>query len=138
MKIVQELWANDITAELAADASSFEELLTRHQEDSHGWTVLVKQDSLERGVKVRSIFPKEETDVRTSELSNWLLRARGREQLTESTKIGKHPVQGSATLSRDRDPDVRILAPFHRQKKTNRRNIIGAGMFISVVLPGIC
>lgn len=132
IRILQELWANDISAELAVDASSFEELVTHYKDDNHNWVVIVKQDSKERGLKIKSLTRKEEFDVRTSELVGWLrseIRARNqREGGVEHAKYLRYPSQQDAGGSvNDRSNDVRILVSQHRNKKTNRRNIIESG-----------
>ncbi|KAJ9207145.1 hypothetical protein DTO164E3_419 [Paecilomyces variotii] len=133
IKTVQELWAHNISAELAVDSSSLEELLARYRDDNHGWIVIVKQDSRERGLKVRSLFPKEEFDVRSSELVPWLrneIRARNqREGTAEHPKLHRLSNQQEGNLSAgDRGNDVRILVSQHRNKKTNRRNIVESAL----------
>ncbi|KAF3482395.1 serine/threonine-protein kinase GCN2 [Arthroderma uncinatum] len=131
--IVSTLWANDISAELAAETTpSLEELLTRYVDDNYSWVVIVKQDSIERGLRVKSVHRKEDFDVRSADLVPWLrneMRARRKfkhdRHPPESPKLVKHPSTGDASLSgKERDPDVRILTPLHKSKKTNRRNIV--------------
>ncbi|ODH21168.1 PEK/GCN2 protein kinase [Paracoccidioides brasiliensis] len=127
--VIQELWAHGISAELSVDTSSLEEILSRYKNDSHSWVVIVKQDSMERGLKVKHISTKEEFEVRSSELAGWLRGEIGaRNQREHQTGTGKplkhlnHQECGFST--REKDPDVRILTALHRNKKTNRRNII--------------
>ncbi|KAL4883321.1 anticodon binding domain of tRNAs-domain-containing protein [Aspergillus karnatakaensis] len=129
VKIIQDLWSNDISAELAVDASSLEELLTKYRDHNHSWIVLAKQDSKERGFKVRCFVPKEELDVRSSELVPWLrseIRARNiREGTPETPRFSRLPSQSEPnTGANERANDVRILVSQHRSKKTNRRNIV--------------
>lgn len=130
VNIVQNLWANDISAELAVDASSLEELLTKYKDHNHSWIVIAKQDSKERGFKVRSLFPKEEYDIRGSELIHWLrneIRARNqREGSVDYSKQLRSPITQDS-MTNERANDVRILLPQHRNKKTNRRNIVESG-----------
>lgn len=133
--IVSTLWAHDISAELAADTTpSLEDLLTRYVDDNYSWVVIVKQDSIERGLRVKSVQRKEDFDVRSSDLVPWLrneMRARRKfkhDRPPDSPKLVKHPSQVEASLSgRERDSDVRILTPLHKSKKTNRRNIVEFG-----------
>ncbi|KAL4807775.1 anticodon binding domain of tRNAs-domain-containing protein [Aspergillus unguis] len=129
VKLTQDLWSNDISAELAVDASSLEVLLTKYREHNHNWIVIAKQDSKERGFKVRCLVPKEEFDVRASELIPWLrseIRARNiREGAPENLRFSRFASQSEANPSAsERTSDVRILVPQHRSKKTNRRNIV--------------
>ncbi|EDN04718.1 conserved hypothetical protein [Histoplasma mississippiense (nom. inval.)] len=131
--VVQDLWANGISAELSVDASSLEEIITRYRNDNHSWVVIVKQDSMERGVKVKNISTKEEYEVRSSELAAWLLneiRIRNqRERLTNAGKPLKHLYHRESSVpAGEKDPDVRILTAIHRNKKMNRRNIIEAAI----------
>ncbi|KAL4909411.1 hypothetical protein BDW74DRAFT_80834 [Aspergillus multicolor] len=129
VKLTQDLWSNDISAELAVDASSLEELLTKYKEHNHSWIVIAKQDSKERGFKVRCLAPKEELDIRGSELIPWLrneIRARNqREGAPENPRYTRLPSQSETNMSASERPnDVRILVPQHRSKKSNRRNIV--------------
>ena len=133
LNVVSELWENDISAELAADSASLEELLVKHRDDNHCWIIIVKADSADRGFKVKNLLRKEDTDVKTHELVSWLrseIRYRDRrEHRDDVPKLSKTPSQQeTATFSRTRDPDVRVLAAHHKSKKTNRRNIIGQGL----------
>ncbi|RAK73401.1 putative protein kinase (Gcn2) [Aspergillus fijiensis CBS 313.89] len=136
IKIVQDMWANDISAELAVDASSLEELLNKYKEDSHSWIVIAKQDSQERGFKVKSFSPREELDIRSPELVPWIrneMRARNqREGTAEPQRQSRLLSQAeTSTINGDRASDVRILIPQHRSKKSNRRNIVESALFRS-------
>lgn len=131
MKIIEDLWAHGISAELAIDASSLEELLAKYKEHNHSWIVIAKQDSKERGYKVRSLVRKEELDIRASELVPWLraeVQARQHREGLGDPRQSRQPSQQDALLSSERANDVRILVPQHRSKKTNRRNIVESGM----------
>ena len=134
VRVISELWENDISAELAVDTSSLEELLAKYKDDNHGWIIIAKLDSMERGFKVKNIQRKEDIDVRSSELVSWIrseLRSRNqRGNLGETSKFPRHnSQQDSSALARTRDPDIRVLAAQHKGKKTNRRNIIESGSY---------
>ncbi|KMP03056.1 serine/threonine-protein kinase gcn2 [Coccidioides immitis RMSCC 2394] len=127
LDILSELWTHDISAELAIDASSLEELLTRYRDDNHSWVVIVKQDSLDRGLKIKSLARKEEFDVRCGDLVAWIraeIRHRNQKEKAETLKSTKQGTQDPNPLSRERDMDVRIIAPMHKGKKTNRQNMV--------------
>lgn len=133
--MVSELWENDISAELSVDTSSLEELFAKYKDDNHSWIIIAKQDSMDRGFKVKNIQRKEDIDVRSSELVPWIrseLRSRNqRGSVGEMPKLQKHHgQQESSALARTRDPDIRVLAAQHKGKKTNRRNIIESGLNI--------
>lgn len=135
VKLVEDLWANGISAELAVDAVSLEELMARYREHNHRWIVIAKQDSKERGYKVRNLVRKEEFDIRSSELVPWLraeVLARHQREGTSDPRQARQPGQQDALQSNEKANDVRILVPQHRSKKTNRRNIIESGMPLNI------
>ena len=132
VKLIEELWSNNISAELAVDASSLEELMAKYKDSNHRWIVIAKQDSKERGFKVRNLMRKEEFDIRTAELVSWLrseVQARHHREGTAEPRPSRQPSQQEALAFQERANDVRILVPQHRSKKTNRRNIVESGMF---------
>lgn len=136
VKTIQELWASDISAELAVDATSLEELITRYRDGNHNWIVIAKQDSKERGLKVRNIIRKEEYDVRSAELVGWLrgeIRSRNqREGVMDYPRLLRSPSHPDAGASpNERANDVRILVSQHRSKKTNRKNIVESALLRS-------
>ncbi|KAJ5191714.1 Serine/threonine-protein kinase GCN2 [Penicillium cinerascens] len=131
VKIIEDLWANDISAELAVDASSLEELLVKYREHNHHYIVIAKQDSKERGFKVRNLLRREECDIRSSELVPWLrseVQARHHREGMADPRQSRQSVQQDALLSNEKANDVRILVPQHRSKKTNRRNIVESAL----------
>ena len=129
--VVRDLWENDISAELAVDGTSLEELLSKYRDDNHSWIVIAKPDSKERGFKVKSLVRKEDLDLRGSEIVPYLrheLRTRNnREGSGDASKLPK--VLGSNDLgaSNERANNVHVLVAQHRNKKSNRRNIIESG-----------
>lgn len=132
VKIIEDLWVNGISAELATDASSLEELLSKYKEHNHSWIVIAKQDSKERGFKVRSLVRKEELDIPASDLVPWIrseVQARQHREGVADPRQARHPSQQDALLSNERT--VRILVPQHRSKKSNRRNIVNAALLRS-------
>lgn len=139
LQVVQELWTHDINSELAVDATSFEQLMAHYREGSYTWVVLVKADSKERGLKVKSLVKKEEFDIRYSDLATWLrteIRTRSHRDIwPENPKLFRNTSQtDTGGSSSERVNDVRILVAQHRNKKTNRRNIIDSGKFLSKTL----
>ncbi|KAI9700411.1 MAG: hypothetical protein M1836_002426 [Candelina mexicana] len=132
VRIVQDLWAVDISAELARDARSPEELSADYRDDDHSWIVIIKQDTGtfgERNLKVKSMLRKEESEVRSSELMSWLrteIRDRDeREGTNERAKLLRQVSQHDASQAAgEREVDVKVLVPPHKGKKTNRRTVI--------------
>lgn len=137
MKLIEDLWGNGISAELAVDASSLEELITEYKDNNHRWIVIAKQDSKERGFKVRNLVRKEEFDIRNTELVPWLrseVQARHQREGNTDHRQARLSSQQDPFLmnERERANDVRILIPQHRSKKNNRRNIVESGMSLRV------
>ncbi|KAL1623929.1 eukaryotic translation initiation factor 2-alpha kinase [Neofusicoccum ribis] len=75
VKMVGELWAHDVSAELSIDARSADELMAHYADDKHSWVVIIKTDAINTGkpdLKVKSLVRKEDTDIRSSELFSYL------------------------------------------------------------------
>ncbi|QBZ63407.1 hypothetical protein PoMZ_05088 [Pyricularia oryzae] len=77
LELLQTLWAHGISAELARDARSPEEVLQAQREDGHNWVVIVKQDMLKIKTPGRREAP--DADVLPGQLVQWL-RAEMRER----------------------------------------------------------
>ncbi|EFX02753.1 protein kinase [Grosmannia clavigera kw1407] len=52
VELVRTLWAHGISAELAGDARSTEELVSKNRDEGHAWIAIVKQDGV---VKIRTM-----------------------------------------------------------------------------------
>jgi len=133
LKILQELWANQISAELSIDVQkSRGDFTSQYNDDvgSHSWTVLIKQDG---SLRARGLLRKEDVELRSSELVGWLrseIRERDRAEAkgVERTRLPRYMIHSdSIGISNEREPDVRVLISQTKSKKTNRRNIIEDG-----------
>ncbi|KAI9818457.1 MAG: hypothetical protein M1827_000516 [Pycnora praestabilis] len=135
--LVQDLWAKDISAELAVDANSTDELMSYYRDDKHSWIIIMRQESGnagERSLKVKSTVRKEDTEVRQSELMSWLrseIRERDQREGTyeraksDRTKLSRQTSnQDTNPAGGDRDNHVRVLISNHRGKKTSRLQIV--------------
>ena len=136
VKIAQELWANDISAELVIDTNPTEDSVYSHSKetkDTHSWIVLIKQDGL---LKVRSMIRKEDYDLRSTELIGWLrgeIRDRDRSEgrTVERTRLLRQPSQQDPSLlssEREGEGKVKVLISQTRSKKSNRRTVIEEGI----------
>lgn len=128
IRIVQELWANDISAELVIDTDTPESKgHGQHGQQSrggasHGWVVLIKQDET---LRVRSTVSREDVEIRSSELLGWLrLEMRERDRTDDRAEKSKAQHQGGLQETADRDTDVSVLISQSRGKKTNRRGVV--------------
>jgi translation initiation factor 2-alpha kinase 4 len=138
LRVLSELWANNISSELATDASSLEELTTRYRDEKHSWIVIIKNDLVfgKADLKVKSLLTKQDADVSMENLIPHLraeLRERDQREGTVDRARSHRPlnaISGNALdiagASSDRQPNVQILLAQHKGKKTNRGSVIEA------------
>jgi translation initiation factor 2-alpha kinase 4 len=125
--VVQQLWANDISAELAQDSRSPEDLLSKYREDHHSWIIIIKQDSI---LKIKSMDRKEvpDTDIPSSQLLAWLkseIKEKDqREGTNQRARNQRHSSQPDTSGLSDHEQEVRVLVAGTKSKKSNRRNIV--------------
>ena len=131
--ILQELWANNISSELAernvegAPENPFTKNIDRNEE--HSWIVLIKSEEL---VKVKNTIRNDEIELKTSELAGHIrgeIRERDRmEERTSKIPLPRHSSQPETnTSSGDRETDVKILMSENKGKKVNRKTIVEEG-----------
>jgi len=138
IEILQSLWAHDISAELAQDARSPEELISKTKDDTHSWIVIVKQDIL----KIKTIGKKDvpDADIPHSQLLHWLrseirerdsrtiVKFRGNNASDQSSAgpggsyAHGHYAEGSKGDLREQE--VRVLTAQTKSKKTNRQTVV--------------
>lgn len=127
--LVQDLWSCEISAELAQDSRSPEDLFQKYRDDQHAWIVIIKQDSV---VKVKSMNRKDvpDADVNFNQLTSYL-RAEIRERdQREGTHHRARLVRNqsredaSSPQAADHEQEVRVLVAGTKSKKSNRRNIV--------------
>ncbi|KAE8446644.1 hypothetical protein EG329_011837 [Mollisiaceae sp. DMI_Dod_QoI] len=125
--IVQSLWSNDISAELARDSRSPEDLLSQYRNDQHCWIVIIKQDSV---LKVKSMERKDvdDVDIPSHQLLSWLKsEIRDRDQRNGTyhrARLQRHNSLQDSSATNDHEQDVRVLVAGTKSKKSNRRNIV--------------
>jgi len=126
IELIQQLWTHDISAELAQDSRSPEDLLSKYRDDHHSWIIIIKQDSV---LKVKSMARKEipDTDIPSTQLMAWLkaeIRERDqREGTYQRAKLQRGSSQPD-TNAAEHEQDVRVLIAGTKSKKSNRRNIV--------------
>ncbi|KAI6785084.1 Serine/threonine-protein kinase-like protein [Emericellopsis cladophorae] len=136
--ILQVLWQNDISAELAQDARSPEDLMAKHRDDSYSWIIIVKQDSM---LKIKSLRRKDvpDADVPAPQLLSWL-RADMRERDPRgASKIKAHTPHSAADMGfgeGKRESEVLVLAAQTKSKKFNRRTVVEQAQSEVVTLMG--
>ncbi|KAJ4353741.1 eukaryotic translation initiation factor 2-alpha kinase [Didymosphaeria variabile] len=138
VKMVAELIANGYTAELAIDAHSVEDLLRHYRDDRHSWLIVIKHGIApdKPDLKVKSIAKKEDTDLRSADLLNYLrneLRDREAREGTAAQRLTKAlPTTSSSTTAAKASVDV--LMSHHRSKKSNKWSIVEAAQSRSAEL----
>lgn len=123
ISLLQILWSNSISAELARDSHSPEDLLSKYRSDQHSWIIIIKQDSV---LKVKSMDRRDigDVDISSSQLLSFLkteMRERDRKYGTQyREKLQQTGNVGEAEY----EQDVRVLIAGTKTKKSNRRKIV--------------
>jgi translation initiation factor 2-alpha kinase 4 len=136
VKMVAELWANDISAELSVDTRSPEELLSHYRNDNHCWTVIIKHDSTtvtsgKADLKIKNLITKQDADIKSENLISHIraeLRDREhRDGVAERSKmLQRLPSVQEGASSDQRRNEVQVLIAQHRSKKSSKWGIVEA------------
>lgn len=129
IELLQALWAHGISAELARDARSPEDLLNKYREDSYSWIVIIKPDNI---LKIKTVGRRDAQDVDMpgKELLSWL-KSEIRER--DSRSIMKHRAPGTAishsesttATNSSQKREVKLLISQTKTKKGNRSDVVG-------------
>lgn len=125
--LIQNLWSNDISAELARDSRSPEDLISQYRDDQHSWIVIIKQDS---SLKVKSQDRKDvsDADMQSHQLMGWLKgEIREREQRIgahQRAKVQRNSSHQDSNAEPENEQDVRVLFSVAKSKKGNRQYIV--------------
>ncbi|KAG5988921.1 hypothetical protein E4U54_004495 [Claviceps lovelessii] len=128
IEILQLLWDHDISAEMAKDARSPEDLLSKYRDENYSWIIVVKPESM---LKIKTMSRKDVPDV---DLPQYQLMAWLRPELKERDARAFSKLRSSASQalesmglgqSEDRqEQDVRVLVAGTKSKKFNRRQVV--------------
>ncbi|KAI5862893.1 serine/threonine-protein kinase gcn2 [Durotheca rogersii] len=132
IEILSMLWSHDISAELARDSRSPDELTSRNRDETYSWIAILKQDNM---VKIRTMDRKDipDAEIPVAELLPWLrtalrerpVRNQGLPKASEGASASAAPaVQGGGALAGNAGQEVRVLVAGTRSKKFNRRIVI--------------
>ncbi|GAB1314400.1 eukaryotic translation initiation factor 2-alpha kinase [Madurella fahalii] len=135
IELVQTLWAHGISAELARDARSPEDLLTSYRDESYSWIIIIKQDNM---LKIKTMGRKDapDADIAAKELLNWLkseirdrdsrsgMKFRGNIAVPHSESANTAAGMGGAGPSEHEPQDVHVLVAQTKSKKFNRRAVV--------------
>ncbi|KAI5201496.1 hypothetical protein AUEXF2481DRAFT_631903 [Aureobasidium subglaciale EXF-2481] len=140
IKVLASLWANDFSAELATDARTIDDVLSKQRDASHPWIVMVKHEASST-FKVRNSTTDTETEVASTNLIAHLrseLREReSREAGHGNNRSRHHPSlirhsshhneNNNSTSGNERNKNnVQVLMAQHRGKKSNKYHIVEA------------
>ncbi|KAK4239143.1 anticodon binding domain of tRNAs-domain-containing protein [Achaetomium macrosporum] len=133
IELLQSLWAHGISAELARDARSPEDLLSSYRDESYSWIVIIKQDNL---LKIKTMGRKDapDADIAAKELLSWLkseirdresrsgMRFRSTAGVPHSDSANAIPIAASG--EQEHQQEVHVLVAQTKSKKFNRRAVV--------------
>jgi len=125
-EILQTLWAHSISAELAKDARSPEDLLSKHREEEYSWLIIIKQDAM---LKIKSLGRKDvpDADIPTTQLLSWLrneIRERDSKTVVKLRGNSSTDTTNGSGSGEKEEQEVRVLVAQTRSKKFNRRTVV--------------
>ena len=131
VKMVSELIAHGYSAELSVDAHNIEDVLRHYRDDRHSWVIIIKHNVAPEkpDLKVKSIAKKEDTDLRSADLLNYLrneLRDRDAREGTAAQRLTKAPPTPGPSSQASTRANVDVLIAHHRSKKSNKWSIVEA------------
>lgn len=140
LRLLAELWAGGISAELAGDAQSTEQLVTMYRNDKHSFLVTIKQDNSTSGalhadVRVKNLHSRQtDYDIKSENLVGYLrAELRERDQNTERPRISlrreasdHHTSHSSLPGTTSARNEVQVLMAQHRSKKSSKWSIVEA------------
>lgn len=124
VEILQTLWSHNISAELARDARSPEDLMSKYRDDNHSWIVIIKQDSI---LKMKSMHKKDvaDADIPLTQLISWLRgEIREREQKAGVRPRALQHTESAPAVDSHPGQDVHVLVAQTKSKKFNRRTVV--------------
>ena len=126
IELLQTLWAHGISAELARDSRSPEDLLAKYRDELYSWIVIIKQDNV---LKIKTMGRKDapDVDVAAKELLSWLkseIRDRDSRSIMKHRGAAMPQSESTNTLDGSQEQDVRILVAQTKSKKFNRRAVV--------------
>lgn len=126
IELLRSLWSHDISAELAKDARSPEDLLSKHRDEAYSWIIIIKQDSM---LKIKTMGRNDvaDVDIPTAQLLTWLrpqIRDRDSKAIVKQRSSTSQAESTGSVGERDHEQDVKMLVAQTRSKKFNRRTVV--------------
>jgi translation initiation factor 2-alpha kinase 4 len=124
VELLQTLWAHNLSAELAKDARSPEDLMAKHRDDSYSWIIIIKQDAI---IKIKSVGKKDvaDVDIPATQLISWLRgEVRDRDSRALTKVRGGSSDNTGAGIDKEHEQSVKVLVSQTKSKKFNRRTVV--------------
>lgn len=126
VELLQTLWSQDISAELAKDSRSPEDLMQKHRDDNYSWIIILKPESM---LKIKTLGRKDiaDIDIPATQLQSWLRTELHKRDTRGSSRKSTAAVQSetaAAAAEKEREQDVKVLVAQTRSKKFNRRTVV--------------
>ena len=132
LELLQTMWQHGISAELARDARSPEDLLSQYRDDPCSWIVIIKQDNI---LKIKTTWTRgrdapPDVDIAAKELLSWLkseIRERDSRSIMKyraAATAGAAESTGAAAHDGGQEQDVHVLVAQTKSKKFNRRDVV--------------
>lgn len=126
--VLSTLWGQNISAQLARDARTPEELLAQQRDEQYSWIVIIKETS----VKIKQMAKREASDVEVplSQLVSWIRQEMKERDYRTGAKLrvqyeasgGSSAVTaGSGDRGESGRPKVTMLVAQNKSKKFNRQ-----------------
>lgn len=122
IEVLRLLWSHDISAELARDARSPEDLMSKHRDESYCWIIVIKQDSM---LKIKTVGKKDvpDVDIPMAQLLSWL-RPEIRDRDSKAAAKFRGTPEPATQGEKDHEQEVKILVAQTKSKKFNRRTVV--------------
>lgn len=116
-----------MSAELAKDSRSPEDLMAKHRDESYSWVIIIKQDAM---LKIKSVGKKEvaDIDIPSTQLISWLrseIRDRDVRAMTKARGGSNNNSDNAGNgIDKENEQSVKVLVSQTRSKKFNRRTVV--------------
>ncbi|KND93967.1 Serine/threonine-protein kinase gcn2 [Tolypocladium ophioglossoides CBS 100239] len=126
IELLRLLWSHEISAELAKDARSPEDLLSKHRDETYSWIIIIKQDSM---LKIKTMGRNDvaDVDIPTAQLLAWLrpqIRDRDSKSIVKQRGSTSQAESTGSAGEKDHEQNVKVLVAQTRSKKFNRRTVV--------------
>ncbi|KAH0498056.1 hypothetical protein TgHK011_005335 [Trichoderma gracile] len=122
IEVLRLLWSHDVSAELARDSRSPEDLMSKHRDESYSWIIIIKQDSM---LKIKTVGKKDvpDVDLPMAQLISWLKPEIRDRDIKAAAKFRGAP-ESATHGEKEHEQEVKILVAQTKSKKFNRRTVV--------------